>query len=165
MANTDHHNDVVIAWLNDAYAMENAIIETLESQVDLAAGHPDVQAGIQQHLEATRHHAETVKSCLAQFDEKPSAGKKVLATLGGKLQGAAMGSTDDDLVRAALQDYATEHMEIASYRALIDAAQVIGMPTIGEALKEILADEIEMANWLTTNTPALVQGVVARAQT
>ncbi|MGN6031911.1 MAG: YciE/YciF ferroxidase family protein [Thermomicrobiales bacterium] len=165
MANAAHRNDLVIAWLNDAHALETAIIESLEGQVDLASDHPEVQAGIQRHLEATRHHAEVVASCLAQFDEKPSAGKKVLAQIGGKLQGVAMGAAKDDLVKAALQDYATEHMEIASYRALIEAANAIGMPTIGESLKEVLADEVAMAAWLEKNTPALVREAVAHGET
>lgn len=165
MANDAHRNDLVIAWLNDAHAMENAIIESLEGQVDLASDHPQVQAGIQRHLEATRHHAEVVASCLAQFDEKPSTGKKVLASLGGKLQGIAMGAARDDLLKAALQDYATEHMEIASYRALIQAADAIGMPTIGESLKEVLADEMAMATWLEENTPPLVREAIAQGET
>jgi ferritin-like metal-binding protein YciE len=29
-------------WLNDAYAMENGIVEALEAQVKVAADHPTV---------------------------------------------------------------------------------------------------------------------------
>ncbi|HWV25385.1 MAG TPA: DUF892 family protein [Thermomicrobiales bacterium] len=158
-------NDLVVAWLNDAYAMENSIIEVLEKQVDLASDHPAIQSGIQRHLDQTRGHAETVKSCLSQLGESPSGIKSGLASIGGKLQGAAMGAAKDDLVKAALQDYSTEHMEIASYKALILATQEIGEPTLGESLKEVLAEEEAMAQWLDSQLPAIVREAVTQGET
>lgn len=158
------HQEMLVAWLNDAHAMENGIAEALEAQVKLAEDHPTVQAGLQQHLEATRRHAETVKDCLEQLGERPSGVKSALAAFGGKLQ-AAMGSARDDLVKAALNDYATEHMEIASYRALIIAANEAGQPSIAEACQGILQDEEQMARWLEENTPALVREALVRGET
>jgi len=149
-------NELVIAWLNDAHAMENAIIEALEKQVDLAAEHPAVQQGIQRHLDQTRGHAKTVEGLLAQLDETPSGVKSAMASVGGKIQGMAMGAAKDSLVKAALQDYSTEHMEIASYRALIIAAEAIGQPGFTAALQGILDDEIAMAEWLEQQLPTVV---------
>jgi len=163
MANSTQHNDLFIAWLNDAYAMENAIIDTLEKQIDLAADHPDIQRAIQQHLDATHRHADTVESCLAQFNEKPSGAKKVMAEIGGKLQGMATGAAKDELIKAVLQDYSTEHMEMASYHVLIAAADAIGMPTIGEALKPVLEDEVAMARWLESQFSPLARAAVSGA--
>jgi len=154
-------NDLVVAWLNDAYAMENGIIEALEKQVDLAADHPDVQQGIQRHLDATRGHAETVENLLSQLDEKPSGAKSAMASIGGKIQGMGIGAAKDDLVKAALQDYSTEHMEIASYRALIVATDAMGEPNFSAALQGILDDEIAMAQWLEQQLPVVVQEAVA----
>jgi ferritin-like metal-binding protein YciE len=158
------HQEMLVAWLNDAHAMETGIVEALEAQVKLAEDHPMVQAGIQQHLDATRRHAETVANCLEQLGEKPSGVKSAMASIGGKL-GAAMGAAKDDLVKAALNDYATEHMEIASYRALIIAAEEAGQPTIAEACQGILADEENMARWLEENTPALVREALVHGET
>ena len=36
------HKDFVIKSLNDAYAMENALIQTLEYHANHAVGHPQV---------------------------------------------------------------------------------------------------------------------------
>lgn len=156
---------LIVSWLNDAYALENAIAEALEKQVDVAADHPAVQTGIQHHLDATRGHADTVKSCLEQLGESPSGVKASLASIGGKLQGLTMGAAKDDLVKSALNDYATEHMEIASYKALIVAAEEIGQTSIIQACQAILADEQAMAAWLEEQMPAIVREAVQQGET
>lgn len=124
-----------------------------------------IQSGIQRHLDATRGHAETVKSCLEQLGESPSALKTGMASLGGKVQALTMGAAKDDLVKSALNDYAAEHMEIASYRALIVAAEEIGQPAIVEACQGILRDEEAMATWLEGQMPAIVLEAVRHGET
>jgi ferritin-like metal-binding protein YciE len=161
MVGSVYKNELIIAWLKDAYAMEKSIVESLEKQVDLASDHPEIQSGIQRHLEATKGHAESVKNCLSQLDESPSGIKTGLGAVGGKMQGMAMGAAKDDLVKAALQDYSTEHMEIASYKALIVGLEDIGLPTLAEELKPVLEDEIAMAKWLEQQLPTIVKEAVA----
>ncbi|CAA9579934.1 MAG: hypothetical protein AVDCRST_MAG87-3229 [uncultured Thermomicrobiales bacterium] len=156
---------LVVSWLNDAYALENGIAEALEKQVAVAADHPAVQSGIQRHLEATKRHAETVKTCLEQLGESPSGVKTTMATLGAKVHGLTMGAAKDDLVKFALNDYATEHMEIASYKAMIVAAQEIGQAEIAAACQGILSDEVAMAAWLDEQMPALVREAVQQGET
>jgi ferritin-like metal-binding protein YciE len=156
---------LIVSWLNDAYALENAIVSALESQVDLAADHPTVQSGIQRHLEATKGHAETVKSCLEQLGESPSGLKTGMASVGSKVQGLVMGAAKDDLVKSALNDYATEHLEIASYRALIVAAEEIGQTGIAQACQGILSDEEAMASWLEEQMPIIVREAVQQGET
>ncbi len=156
---------LLVAWLNDAYALENGIVSALESQVDLAADHPAVQAGIQRHLEATKGHAETVKSCLEQLGESPSAIKTGMASVGTKVQSLVMGAAKDDLVKSALNDYATEHLEIASYQALIISAEEIGQTSIAQACQGILRDEEAMASWLEEQMPIIVREAVQKGET
>lgn len=59
--------------------------------------------------------------------------------------------------RIALADYAAENFEIASYTALISAAQELGDQEIIRVCQQILRDEQEMASWLQQNLPTLVQ--------
>jgi ferritin-like metal-binding protein YciE len=165
MATQTHtHNTMFVGWLNDAYAMEQGIVEALESQVKLAKDHPMVKDGIQRHLEATKGHAESVKGCLDQLGESPSKVKSGIAELGSKVQSITMGAADDKLVKAALNDYATEHMEIASYRALITAADQLGHPEIARICQGILQDEIDMAAWLDENLPMLVRETLTKSE-
>jgi ferritin-like metal-binding protein YciE len=77
--------------------------------------------------------------------------------LGGIMQEMA----DDTLVKGALQDHSTEHMEIASYKALIVAADDLGHPEIAETCRGILRDEEAMAAWLDEQLPTIVRETLA----
>jgi ferritin-like metal-binding protein YciE len=156
--------DLFIAWLKDAHAMENGIIQALGNQVPLAADHPMIQQGIERHLEATRRHAEILEGCLQELGETPSGVKEALGTVGGKVS-AVMGGAKDDLVKAAMDDYATEHMEIASYQALIAAAPQLGHTGMVAKFEEILAEEQAMAAWLAENLPTLAREAVIVGKT
>ena len=159
------NNDMLIAWLNDAHAMEKGIAEALEAQVKAAADHPEVQTGIQRHLETTKNHVQLVEQCLNELGEKPSAVKSGLASVTSKAQGLMMGGAKDDLVKSSLNDYAAEHMEIASYRALRLAAEEVGNAFIVGVCDQILQDEQAMASWLEQQMPALVREAVLTGST
>ncbi len=154
-------NDLLVAWLNDAHAMEKGIVEALEKQVKLAEDHPQVKSGIERHLETTRNHVRLVEECLSELGESPSAVKGGLATVASKLQGLTMGAADDNLVKSALNDYAAEHMEIASYSALQVAAEQVGQTGIARTCDQIRQEEEQMAAWLMEQMPALVREAVA----
>ena len=156
---------LLVAWLNDAHAMEKGIVEALEAQVKVAEDHPVVQSGIQRHLDETRRHAELVEQCLDELGERPSALKSGVAAAGARVHSLMMGSAEDDLVKSALNDYATEHMEIASCRALQVAAQQLGYPSIADTCGLIIRDGETMAAWLDEHLPALVREAVTEGGT
>lgn len=156
--------ELFIAWLKDAHAMEDAIAVALGAQVALAADHPMIQQGIERHLEATKRHAEVLKGCLEELGESPSAVKEAVGVVGSKLS-AVMGAAKDDLVKAAMNDYATEHMEIASYKALIVGATQLGHTQMVSKFEEILADEQAMAAWLEENLPTIAREAIIVGKT
>ena len=65
--------ELLIAWLNDAHGMENALVEILEHQIKDAKDYPQVQAKLEQHLEQTRRHAQMVKDCVEKLGGSTSA--------------------------------------------------------------------------------------------
>nr|BBH87608.1 hypothetical protein KTC_23590 [Thermosporothrix sp. COM3] len=149
--------DLLISWLNDAYGMENALIQVLEHQVKDAKDYPQAQVKIQEHLEQTRQHAQMVKECVESLGGSTSAMKTGMAKLFGQMQAVSTGAARDEMVKNALADCAAEHFEIASYSALIEAAQAAGEPQVAQVCQRILRDEEEMARWLQQNLPAVVQ--------
>jgi ferritin-like metal-binding protein YciE len=153
-------HEMITTWLKDAYAMENAIIPVLEKQVESTSDFPDVQSGIQRHLEATRRHKDSVQSCLEELGESPSSLKAGMASAGGKIQGMMADMPSDGLVKGALQDYSTEHMEIASYKALIVAAEEAGLANVAAACRNILQEEEQMAAWLDQQLPTIVRSTL-----
>jgi ferritin-like metal-binding protein YciE len=146
----------LVAWLNDAYSMENALVQTLENHADDAKNHPQMEARIRRHIEETRHHAELVESCVRRLGADTSTMKNIAGTLFGTMQGIATGMYEDELVKNALMDFAAEQFEIACYKALIVAAEDLGDHETAHICRTILRDEEEMAGFLSQNLPMIV---------
>ncbi len=85
------HQEMLVAWPDDAYAMETALIGTLEHRVKDAAGHPELQARDRQHLEETRRHADLVQGCVERLGGGTSALKTGLANVQGVAQALSTG--------------------------------------------------------------------------
>jgi ferritin-like metal-binding protein YciE len=149
--------DLVIAWLNDAHGMENALVQILEHQIKDAKDYPQVQAKLEQHLEQTRRHAQLVKGCVEHLGGSTSTVKTGMASLFGQMQALSTGAARDEMVKNALADYAAENFEVASYTALIRAAQELGDQQTADVCQQILQEDQAMANWLQQNLPTLVQ--------
>jgi len=151
------HQDTVIAWLNDAHALELNLAQVLEHRVQDTKDHPQMQAKVQQHLEQTRRHAELLKGCIERLGGSTSAVKSTMGKVGGFFQGISTGMAKDEMVKNALADYASEQFEIASYTSLIAAAQAIGDQQTASVCQQILRDEQEMASWLQQQIPMITQ--------
>src|SRR5690625_5911077 len=82
--------------------------------------------------------------------------KGVTGVLGAGLQSAMAALTGDDLVKASLAGYASEHLEIASYQALIAAANDLGDTETAAVCEQILEEELAMSEWLEENLPEIV---------
>ncbi|HZO72774.1 MAG TPA: ferritin-like domain-containing protein [Ktedonobacteraceae bacterium] len=149
--------DMLIAWLNDAHGMENALIKILEHQVKDAKNYPQVQSKLEEHLEQTRRHAEMVKSCVESLGGKTSAVKTGMASLFGQMQAISTGPAQDEMIKNALADYAAENFEVASYTSLVDAATVLGEQRVAQVCQQILQEDQEMARWLQQNIPSLTE--------
>jgi ferritin-like metal-binding protein YciE len=149
--------ELIVDWLNDAHGMENALIRILEHQAKNAKDYPQVQARLEQHLEQTRRHAQLVKGRVEALGSSTSAVKTGMSSLFGQMQAVSTGAAKDEMVKNALADYAAENFEIASYTALIKAAQELGDQETVTVCQQILQDEQAMASWLQQNLPMLVQ--------
>ncbi len=157
------HQEKLIAWLNDAYAMETSVAQVLEAHAKEAKDHPLMQTRIQEHLEETRRHADLVKGCIERLGSSPSTIKSGMGTVMGTVQGMSTALAKDKLVKNALGDYASEHFEIASYQALVTAALQIGDQQTASVCQDILRDEDAMARWLEQQLPGIVQETIGEA--
>jgi ferritin-like metal-binding protein YciE len=149
--------ETLIGWLNDAYAMERGLVQVLENHANDAKDMPEAYRKITEHLEKTRMHAERVRECVEQLGGSTSSMKTAMGAISGFFQGRSTGASPDELVKNGLSDYAAEHFEIASYRALIVAARALGEERVVSVCEQILRDEEEMATWLERQLPMLVQ--------
>lgn len=156
MANRDPR-ETLIGWLNDAYAMEKGLVQVLENHANDVKDRPEMYRKIAQHLEQTRMHAERVKECVERLGGSTSTMKTAMGAISGFFQGRSTGASPDELVKNGLSDYAAEHFEIASYRALITAARALGEHEVVRICEGILRDEEDMARWLEQQLPIAVQ--------
>jgi ferritin-like metal-binding protein YciE len=161
------HTDLLLAWLNDAYAMERSFGVVLEDHLRAAAHHPALRARLRAHRDLAAFQADRVKSCIERLGGRVSGHESAVAAAMGVLGMAPLapsGSTGigpeggyrDELVRITLAAFSAESFQIASYRALVAAAQAIPDAETLRVCQEILAEEEEMAAWLTQRLPAMV---------
>ena len=153
--------DLMITWLDNAYAMETGLVHTLQSHAQDARDFPQLQARIQQHVEETRRHADLVKTCIVRLGGSTSGLKSGMAAVTGKAQGVAMRPAQDKVVKNSLADSSAEQLEISSYKALIAAAQDLGDQETVSMCQRILEDEEGMAHFLDENLPAIVSQTIS----
>lgn len=147
----------LLAWLNDAYAMEKAQVPILENHAEDARRHPQVRRRDLEHLKQTKQHARDLDRCIAHLGRRPSVTKKVIGRITGGIESMATEPFHDEIMKNFLMDYATENFEIASYRALIVAANEAGHPSIATVCQQILEEEEAMADWIEENLPRAVE--------
>jgi len=150
------NRNTLIAWLNDAHGLERAIAQLLQRQAQ-STDDQEVRGRLRWHLEETDRHAEMVKRCIEQLNGTVSTTKSAVGAAAGFLQGLMGWMPDDALVKNLLADYAAEQFEIASYKALIVAAQTAGEPQIAETCQQILLDEERMAQWIDERLPHVIR--------
>ncbi len=152
-----HSDKTLLAWLNDAYAMERAQVTTLRNHAADAKNQPSIAAKIEEHLGQTERHSELVKSCIERRGGSVSTVKTAMGKAGSLFAAAATGAAPDELVKNALGDYAAEHFEIACYKSLIAAAEACGDSETARVCEQILREEEDMADWLEANIPTVTQ--------
>lgn len=154
-----HARDNFLAWLRAAHAMEEQAITMLSAQSRRIESYPDLKARIVWHLHETEEHARALKALLDQFSGTGgvSAIKDMAAKLTARAQGVGGMLTSDEVVKGATASYAFEHMEIASYRVLIAAADELDEMEAKAVFERILADEIAMADWLEANLDTITR--------
>lgn len=139
----------LIAWLNDAYAMEQGFIPILEKHAaDAERETPSAASRIRRHIDETRYHARRVEHCLRHLGTSPSHVKSAVASVMGTVQGARTGMFKDGPVKDALSDVAAEQIAVACYRALTAAANELHEPIVAGLCLQNLREDEEMARWL-----------------
>lgn len=149
--------ETLVTWLNDAYAMEEGIVETLQRQVGQMKKMPDAQAKIKQHIDVTKDQAKRVKGCIEQLGGKISHTKSALANMMGSIQGMSAGPAKDTALKDALMNFAIENFEIASYRSLAAAARQLGHQEIADTCEGIMREEEQMAQWVHQQLPKVTE--------
>lgn len=154
--------DNLMDWLRDAHAMEEQAEKMLSATAGRLEHYPELKARIEQHLEETKHQAAQVRGCIERRGGDTSATKDAMGKMMAMAQGMSGMFVSDEVVKASLASYAFEHMEIASYKVLIAAAEVAGDVETKRVCQQILVQEEAMAEWLAAHLHGTVVQFLAR---
>jgi ferritin-like metal-binding protein YciE len=147
-----------LAWLRDAHAMEKQALSSIEAQIPrLQKTFPDVAARLTQHHQETDAQLVQIQRVLERHDTDASMVKDLAATAMATTQALGGMLATDEPVKAALMLVTFEHLEIASYRCLISAAEVCGDTASVPIFEAILDEEVAMADWLEARLGGLAQ--------
>ncbi|HLP26382.1 MAG TPA: DUF892 family protein [Acidobacteriota bacterium] len=153
----DSSHDQIITWLRDAHAMERNMESVLTRHLRDAQDYPTVREQLEKHLNETRDHARRLEGALETLGATPSTTKDLAAGLLGALQAMSTSVLPDEPVKNALAEYAMEHLEIATYSALIAAAEAAGLIDVSHICSDILREETAMALWLEDQIPQITR--------
>jgi ferritin-like metal-binding protein YciE len=152
----------LLDWLRDAHAMEQAAIDILERQESRIESYPDMQRKVREHLETTRRQADRLEETISSLDGDTSLLKQSAARLMGNMSVLMNAAASDEIIKNAIADYTFEQFEIASYRALIAAAEELGETHVAQTCRENLREEEEMASWLENQLPEITRQFLER---
>jgi ferritin-like metal-binding protein YciE len=156
--------DRVDQWLRDAHAMEEQAETLLNGQAGRIESYPELEARVQQHLEETRSQRERLEACIERRGASSSGLKDMTGKFTAMMQNMSGMFAGDEVVKGVLASYTFEHMEIASYRILIAAAEADGDMETARVCEEICREEEAMAQWLKDHMATIATQHLSRAE-
>lgn len=162
---TAQPRDNLIAWLRDAYATEGQAIELLERQIERLVHYPEIRTKLQEHLTETKGQQAALEQAFNLLHSDPSALKAGVMKVAANVQGLTHALSSDEVMKHALGSYAFEQFEVASYQALVTAAEQAGEREVATTCATILREEQAMAAWLWQHLPQLTREYLQRSAT
>lgn len=151
-------------WLRDAHAMEEQAEQMLKAQSGRIESYPDLKARIDQHIEETRSQRQRLERCMETRGISSSSIKDITGQMTAMMQGMGGMVAGDEIVKGAMAGYTFEHMEIASYKVLIAAAEAEGDNATAEACRQICREEEAMASWLADHLDEVTRMHLSREE-
>jgi ferritin-like metal-binding protein YciE len=143
----DDIREQIVKYLTDVHSTEENAVSQLRTGLEAVNDEPLARV-LREHLTESEEHERLVRARLQALDASPSKLKDVaqkgVAAVGGALSGAAPDTTG----KVAIQAFATEHLEIASYRSLRAVAEKAGDAETVALAERILAQEQRAAEKL-----------------
>ncbi len=151
-------------WLRDAHAMEEKAESLLKRQAERLEHYPEMKARIEQHIEETRSQAQRLEECINRVNGGTSTVKDATAKMMANMEAIMNAAAGDEVVKNAISSYSFEHLEIASYRSLIAAAEAAGEDYVAQVCRDILKEEEAMASWIEENLDTVTRTFLEREQ-
>ena len=154
--------DIYITGLQNAHALEAQAIQLCQRQVERLENYPEMRARLQEHLEESRRQQARVEQILQSLGTSHSTLKDIGTAIMGNMAAIGHAVMQDEVMKNTFANYAFEHFEIASYKALLTMAEAAGDTSGPRLLQQSLGEEQRMAEWLDQNLSPTVQRYMQR---
>ena len=162
------HNDTrrerLLKWLQDAYAMEQEAETMMKAMASRIENYPQLAARIGQHVQETQA-GRFLRECIEALGGSVPTAKGLFASMTAAIHAAGNTLMEDEVVKSVGLSFGFENTEIATYRALVIAAERAGAPDIAAVCGQILQEEVAMARWLEDHQDGLVGAFLNRDET
>lgn len=149
----DTLSELFVTGLRNAHAVEKQALAIMTPQVSRIEHYPEVADRLRLHIEETNGQIERLDAILADFDSKGSIVKDTVLGFSGTMAALAHTPAGDEIVKNSFANYAFEHFEIAAYKSLLVLGEDGGFSSALAGLKQSLAEEQSMAQWLDEALP------------
>jgi ferritin-like metal-binding protein YciE len=136
----DSIQEQVVKYLTDVHSTEENAITQLKTGAE-AVEDPQLAQVLREHLAETEQHERLVRQRLEALDASPSKMKDLAQKGAAAVTGAMSGAAPDTTGKIAIQAFAFEHLEIASYRSLRAVAEQANDTETVQLAERILQEE------------------------
>ncbi len=152
---TQKLEEKLIDYIEDAHAMEQNVLQMLDSMI--ATTHDEeIVNELEHHRMETERHLELLRERLQALGRDVSLRKEVQSLGGALMKGVADQVRGDKAGKNARDAFVTEHLEIASYELLERLAQRAGDEETAEVARRNRADEEAMAQKIASRWDTFV---------
>ena len=130
----------LVKYLEDVHSTEQNAISQLRDGAD-SAEDQELASAFRQHLAETEEHERLISERLEAYGASPSSLKDTAQKGAAKVTGMLAKAAPDTSGKLAIQAYAFEHLEIASYRMLREVAHRAGDTQTVAVAERILTQE------------------------
>jgi ferritin-like metal-binding protein YciE len=130
----------LVKYLQDAHSTEENAIQQLRTGAE-SVSDDNLAEALRQHLSETEEHERLIRERLEAYDESPSKLKDMAQKGAAAMTGAMAGAAPDTTGKVAIQAFAFEHLEIATYRSLRTVAERAGDQETVQVAERILVQE------------------------
>jgi ferritin-like metal-binding protein YciE len=162
-ASTEKAREIYTTGLRNQHAVEKQAIELLERQVGRLENYPELEQRMRAHIEESKEQASRLEALLGSLGTGESSLKDTMMSLFGNLAAMAHAPAPDEVIKNSFANYAFEHYEIASYKALITLAEATGHAQAMSPLRQSLAEEEAMARFIDEHLKPTTLKFLARA--
>lgn len=130
----------LVKYLTDLHSTEVNALAQLKTGAE-NAGDPQLAEAFRSHLVETEEQERLISERLSAHDASPSTLKDLAQKGGAMATGAMAKAAPDTTGKLAIEAFAFEHLEIASYRMLRVVAREAGDEETVQVAEKILAQE------------------------